>query len=262
MKDFKSFLEDDDLVIDELDEDELSEAMWDFIDGLSESVINSLDEEQLADYVEIIEAVAGTEEEEVAENAKDILKKYQMKDAFTLSDEEAKPLLKKKLISANKGKGTYSITDAGKNFIESVEDVDEAFKGQVYKNKKDEILVVYADGTAEFDDGDDISSVKIKDKPKYLKDHGMKKVASSEAGRSLGESASIDEAMPAKRVRRDVIQKRKASREHRKVKAKRKLAGRRKRKTASFKRYKKKSKRLGKRGLTATGKRKRTFINK
>ena len=68
--------------------------------------------------------------------------------------------------------------------------------------------------------------------------------------------------MPAKRVRRDVIQKRKASREHRKAKAKKKLEGRRKRKTASFKRYKKKSKRLGKRGLTSTGKRKRTFINK
>jgi hypothetical protein len=72
----------------------------------------------------------------------------------------------------------------------------------------------------------------------------------------------VEEGMPAKRVRRDIQQKKAASREHRKVKAKKKIEGRRKRKTASFKRYKKKAKRLGKRGLTSTGTRKRTFINK
>jgi len=54
------------------------------------------------------------------EGDKEILTKYQFKDAFTLKDEEAAPLLKKKLIVANKGKGTFSITDKGKDFVESV----------------------------------------------------------------------------------------------------------------------------------------------
>jgi hypothetical protein len=148
MKDFKNFLTNDD--DRELDEAELNDAMWDFIAGLDETVIESLDEDQVADYVEIIEAVA--------------------------------------------------------------------------------------------DEGDDNDDEGV-DEP-------------------LATDEKLSEAMPAKRVRRDVIKKRQASREHRKVKAKKKLEGRRKRKTASFKRYKKKSKRLGKRGLTSTGKRKRTYINK
>jgi hypothetical protein len=199
MKDFKDYL---DAAEPEVDESVLSDAMWGFISSLDEQSIEDLDEYQLAEYIEIVEAVAGAEEDELEESDKDILTKNQHKDAFTLSDDEAAPLLKKKLIAVNKstrnvsGKGkSYSITDKGKDFVESVE-------------------------------GD------------------------------------LAEAMPAKRVRRDVIQKRKASREHRKVKAKKKIEGRRKRKTASFKRFKKKAKRLGKRGLTSTGKRKRTFINK
>jgi hypothetical protein len=144
MKEFKEFLDDptDEMVADE---SSLSDAMWDFISSFDEQTIEGLDEYQLAEYIEIVEAVAGEEEE------------------------------------------------------------------------------------GEDEEGDD---------------------------------DAIEEAMPAKKVRRDVIQKRKASREHRKVKAKKKIEGRRKRKTASFKRFKKKAKRLGKRGLTSTGKRKRTFINK
>jgi hypothetical protein len=156
MKNFRDFLENNDVVDDELDEDELSDAMWNFIERLDDSVIDALDEEQQADYVEIIETVAGGEDEEEIDNLTE-------EDIDNLTDDEL---------------------DA------------------------------------------------------------------------------LDEGMPAKRVRRDVIQKRKASREHRKVKAKKKLAGRRKRKTAGFKRYTKKAKRLGKRGLTSTGKRKRTYINK
>jgi hypothetical protein len=148
MKDFKEFLTDDG---GELDEDELNDAMWDFIAGLDETVIDTLHEDQIADYVEIIEAVA-----------------------------------------------------------DETDDDDE-------------------------EEGDDDP---------------------------LATNERLAEAMPAKRVRRDVIKKRAASREHRKVKGKKKLEGRRKRKTSSFKRYKKKAKRLGKRGLTSTGKRKRTYINK
>ena len=79
--------------------------------------------------------------------------------------------------------------------------------------------------------------------------------------KSLKESVELDEAPPAKRVRRDPVQRRKAAREHRKVRAKKKIQGKRVRKTAKFKRFKKKQKRLGKLGKTASGKRKRKFIN-
>jgi hypothetical protein len=53
---------------------------------------------------------------------KKILQKYQMKDAFTLDAKVAEPLMKKGLISANKGKDTFSITDKGKNFLEEAVD--------------------------------------------------------------------------------------------------------------------------------------------
>ena len=206
MKDFKDFVLDNNIE-PELDESVLSEAMWGFMSSLDETVIENLDENQLTEYIEIIEAVAGEETEEELEEfdkaiaAKSVLMKYAGKDVFTLPEHAAKPLLKQGFIVANKstrnvpGKDkAYSITDKGMNFIEESED--------------------------------------------------------------------LEEIMPAKKVRRDVIKKRKASREHRKVKAKRKIEGKRKRKTATFKRFKKKAKRLGKRGLTSTGKRKRTFINK
>jgi hypothetical protein len=142
MKDFKEYM-DDGTLVPELDESVINDAMWDFISSLNEASIEDLDEFQLVEYIGIIEAVAGEEDNDDEE-----------------TDEE------------------------------------------------------------------------------------------------------LSEIMPAKKVRRDVIQKRKASREHRKVKAKKKIEGKRKRKTATFKRFKKKAKRLGKRGLTSTGKRKRTFINK
>jgi DNA-binding PadR family transcriptional regulator len=266
MKDFKEYMDDG---TPEVDESVLNDAMWDFISSLNEASIEDLDEFQLVEYIGIIEAVAG--------------------------------------------------------------DVNESFSGKVYKNKN-EILVVYSDGSIELDDGDDISSLKM-DAAKlkgYISKNKFKPSSAKEAGRDLGESleefdktiaaksvlmskqhkdvftlpdhaakpllkkgfielnkstrnvagkdkaysmtdkgknfieesTDLEEIMPAKKVRRDVIQKRKASREHRKVKAKKKIEGKRKRKTATFKRFKKKAKRLGKRGLTSTGKRKRTFINK
>ena len=55
---------------------------------------------------------------EIRESANEILVKNQFKDAFSLKDDVATPLVKKGLIRANKGKGTYSITDKGKNSIE------------------------------------------------------------------------------------------------------------------------------------------------
>lgn len=84
----------------------------------------------------------------------------------------------------------------------------------------------------------------------------------TEAGYYESEEGDLDEKMPARRVRRDVVARRKRKREYRKVRAKKKIEGRRRRKTAAFKRYKKRAKRLGKRGLTSKGARKRTYINK
>ena len=209
MENFKDYFdEQEDGIDDEIFEDEeLAERMWNFIIDLPDETLDSLTEDQIDDYIEIVESVAGDEDDDDEDfdegsvanpfskvtAAKSVLKKYQFKDAFKLPDNAAKFPLEKGYIVANKGTGTYSITDKGKNFLESVD---------------------------------------------------------------------MDEGMPAKRVRRDIIKKRKASREHRKVKAKRKIQGRRKRKTAKFKRFKKKSKRMAKRGLTSVGKRKRTFINK
>lgn len=72
----------------------------------------------------------------------------------------------------------------------------------------------------------------------------------------------LDEALPAKRVRRDPVARRKAARKHRKERVSKSIEGKRTRKKAAFKRFKKKQKRKGKLGLTSTGKRKRTFINK
>jgi len=186
-----------DVDIDVEEEDPLIENMWNLIYSLSDEVLDTLSEEQIGDYVEIIETVAGPEGEEV-----DL-------------EEEMKILNKGQKVKETK-KGPF-----GKKGIGKIVSMDT--KNQIW--------------TVKFS-GDD-------EKYEYHK----------------GE-IELAEAMPAKRVRRDVVQKRKASREHRKVKAKRKIQGRRKRKTAKFKRFKKKSKRLGKRGLTSTGKRKRTFINK
>jgi hypothetical protein len=137
MESFNDYMADD---IQVVDEDALSEAMFDFIAGLGDEILDTLTEEQLGEYVEIIEAVA--------------------------ADEDAL------------------------------------------------------------------------------------------------EEEDVDEGMPARKVRRDIQQKKAASREHRKHKAKRKIEGKRKRKTADFKRFKKRAKRLGKRGLTSTGKRQRQYINK
>jgi hypothetical protein len=72
----------------------------------------------------------------------------------------------------------------------------------------------------------------------------------------------LDEAAPPKRVRRDLKAKRERSREYRRHKAQLKLKAKKYRKSAHGKLLAKKRKRMAKRGLTATGQRKRTYINK
>lgn len=207
MKDFNEFYNDDgsnpDIDASPMDiDDEISEAMWQFIASLDDAILETLTDDQLADYVEIIEAVADQPDD-----------------------------------------------------VETVDPVDIAEadleEGKLPKNLK---------------------GLKIRDKTdsfklgKVIGDEGKAFVRIRMSNGDTTDVKRVDaelmEAMPKKRVRRDILQKRKASREHRKVKAKRKIQGRRKRKTAKFKRFKKKAKRLGKRGLTSTGKRKRTFINK
>ena len=80
-----------------------------------------------------------TEEEPAGETvARALLKKFQFKDAFQIKDKNvAKWLVSKKLVSANKAQGTFSITDKGKNFLESVE-LNEAKmpEGSIVANKK------------------------------------------------------------------------------------------------------------------------------
>ncbi len=155
--DFKNFFNNND--VQSLPESEIIEMLWRFVNSLDETILDQLGDEQLVEYVEIIEAVS----EKCSKKHED-------------------------------------------------DDDDD-------------------------DDDDEDEDLDDEEKAKF-------------------------EAMPAKKVRRDVVKKREASREHRKEKAKRKIEGKRKRKTSAFKRYKKKAKRLGKRGLTSTGSRKRTYINK
>jgi hypothetical protein len=199
MKDFKNFYEAnefDDSFIDEdevLEEAQLCNKMFDFIMALDE---DNVPDDLVDEYIEIIEIVAGDEEEDLAEAA-----------------------LK---IKTDKGDVTLKAND-------SIE--HEAKPGVVRIGMAGDVIK---------------SGVKFKKGGKWY----------------VAESIEINEAPPAKRVRRDPVKRRKAAREFRKVKAKKKIEGRRTRKTAKFKRFKKKQKRLGKRGKTATGKRKRTFINK
>jgi hypothetical protein len=195
MENFNDFMADDIKVVDE---DALSEAMWDFVAGLSDDTLDGLDAEQLGEYVEIVEAVASDEEP------------LEEKDKLSVPQKHQLAIAKK----------TLKMSDAGATVMGGM-------------NKKEAVDFLKSIG---------YSDARIKKMSESVDD--------------------IDEAMPAKKVRRDMMQKRAASREHRKVKAKRKLEGKRKRKTAEFRRFKKKSKRLGKRGLTSTGKRKRTYINK
>jgi hypothetical protein len=71
----------------------------------------------------------------------------------------------------------------------------------------------------------------------------------------------MDEVAPARRVRRDPVERRKRAKAHRRNKAKRKAKARKFRKSAKFKQFKRKQKRMDKLGKTSTGKRKRKFIN-
>jgi len=209
MKDFKEFYSADgtnpdiDAVPMNFD-DEISEAMWQFIINLDDVILESLTDDQLANYVEIIEAVSDGPDYDESE---------------TTSESDLEEGLRV----------TYSWNDG------------------VLKWKSS--------------DGKHGSGPKGDKMPKEPSEKDVKNFVKDIVG-TTNFKVELAEALPAKRVRRDILQKRKASREHRKVKAKRKIEGRRKRKTAKFKRFKKKAKRLGKRGLTSTGKRKRTFINK
>ena len=207
MKDFNEFYNNDgsnpdiDAVPMNFD-DEISESMWQFIISLDDVILESLTDDQIADYVEIIEAISDQPDDE--------------------KEDETAYVAEAMKVKTNKGEVSLNDND-------SIE----------YEAKPGVVRIGMA--------GDVLSKgVKFKKKGTWY----------------VVESAELDEAIPKKRVRRDILQKRKSSREHRKVKAKRKIEGRRKRKTAKFKRFKKKAKRLGKRGLTSTGKRKRTFINR
>lgn len=200
MKDFKDFM----MAVDEseVDEEELSDMMWEFISSLDDTALDSLNEDQQEAYVEIIEAIAGDEDDD--------------------------------------------------------EETDEALESAMVEKKEPGIEVDYAQGMSS-----KRKRKKFKTQAAYEKwfDKNEDDIEVF-ATRDLEEGEELDELLPAKRVRRDIQQKKKASREHRKVKAKRKIEGRRKRKTAKFKRFKKKSKRMAKRGLTSRGSRKRSFINK
>lgn len=74
------------------------------------------------------------------------------------------------------------------------------------------------------------------------------------------EGSRKDEAVPPKRVKISPILKRKRRMEYRKKRAQLKVKAKRYRRTASFKRWKRKTKRFSKAGKTATGKRIRKFI--
>lgn len=71
----------------------------------------------------------------------------------------------------------------------------------------------------------------------------------------------VDEAMPARKIRRDVRARRKRSREYRRQRSRLKVKARRYRKSARGRLLAKKRKMMAKRGKTATGQRKRTYIN-
>ncbi len=70
----------------------------------------------------------------------------------------------------------------------------------------------------------------------------------------------MEEAIAAKRVRISPAAKRKRKKEYRKKRAKIRVKAKRYRKTAGYKKYQRKSKRLKKAGKTSTGKRIRKFI--
>jgi len=74
-------------------------------------------------------------------------------------------------------------------------------------------------------------------------------------------SDDLDEAVPARRVRRDLKKKREGARARRRKKIQLKLKARKFRKSAKGKQLAKRQKRMSKLGKTSTGKRKRKFIN-
>jgi DNA-binding PadR family transcriptional regulator len=283
MKDFKDFVIDNNIE-PELDESVLSEAMWGFMSSLDAAVIESLDSDQLAEYIEIVEYVAG--EEEFLYEAKEKIPKNERElvaDALDMdfADKAAEVIKKGTLTFKNSEKEDLSdafadyadrhglpsrdddiIREWESFFSEAVmEEFDKTIAAKsVLKSKMHKDVFTLPEHAAKpllkkglIEINKSTRNVPGKDKAYSITDKGKNFVE---------ESTDLEEIMPAKKVRRDVIKKRKASREHRKVKAKRKIEGKRKRKTATFKRFKKKAKRLGKRGLTSTGKRKRTFINK
>jgi hypothetical protein len=74
------------------------------------------------------------------------------------------------------------------------------------------------------------------------------------------EDEDEDEIDEIKRVRISPADKRKRSKAYKKNKSKIKIAAKRYRRTAGYKRYKRKSKRMSRTGKTSTGKRVRKFI--
>jgi hypothetical protein len=70
----------------------------------------------------------------------------------------------------------------------------------------------------------------------------------------------LDEAMAAKKKKISPIEKAKRRRLYRKSKVKIKTAGKKRRKTTAFKKYKKKAKRMATKGKTSTGKRRSKYM--
>jgi hypothetical protein len=285
MKEFKEFLANSEPELEE----NLEDVMWSLISSLDEKVLDNLSDEQITDYVDIVEMVTKDLSEKVYKVGKNKKERELLADVLVRGgmNVQAADLIKK-------GSFSYTMHDKSDivfeienytsgstlgdwendflygvlaDFEESVihMSIEEPILEMKVKTNKGEVTLKGND-TIEYEAKPGVVRIGMAGdclkKGVKFKKGGTWHVMESEIEAKFEDEEAIEEAMPAKRVRRDVIQKRKASREHRKVKAKKKLEGRRKRKTAAFKRYKKKSKRLGKRGLTSTGKRKRTFINK
>lgn len=213
MTDFKEFYDEEGggtngLLLE--DYDAIFDRMLTFMEDLDDE---QLTDDQIVEYVEIIESLAGPEDLIEAKEKVNKFERELVSDALFVAGLD-------KFADEVKKKGTITYKSGDK------EDLADAFSD-------------YADGHM-LDDDDDMV---IRDWENVFRESEM------------------TEAPPAKKVRRDPVKRRKAAREHRKVRAKKKLQGKRIRKTAKFKRFKKKQKRMGKRGKTATGKRKRTFIN-
>lgn len=121
--------------MDKLLKHALDDDAVNFSDRFKEKMQDYYDDAKTDITRQVVADMSGLEVSEVmkfrpADDVKKMLKKVQFKDAFTLKDDIAGPLVKSGMIVANKGKGTYSITDKGKNFLESEDDGEKCPEGK------------------------------------------------------------------------------------------------------------------------------------